>query len=255
MSKAMIIFVQSKNPDPYVNAITHCVIHRNVDDLYFIGNKEQAGKGFETLETIESIINRLTALATQHNIYNQVRDVMPRQISNRIMRVVFVQPQDIIQEIKARFPNTDNLVIDITGTNKQLAIDVASAYITEGLEHVCHFELADKVFSSDWKHSKLYHDLTGGVNYYEYIDLAEIGVVKTSFDKLKRISDDTISKYQQDESKKWAHNLSIIFGGALFGAFIPGFTGELAAGRTILVIVYTVMGIIGLGMIFWGLRE
>jgi hypothetical protein len=44
-------------------------------------------------------------------------------------------------------------------------------------------------------------------------------------------------------------------GSALVGAFIQGFITELSAGRKLTTAIYTVMGFIGMLMVFWALRR
>ena len=59
----------------------------------------------------------------------------------------------------------------------------------------------------------------------------------------------------RERKKRWYRELLIIFGSALFGAFIPGFTTELSTGRQLLIVVYTAMGFVGMLLLFLGLRR
>lgn len=60
---------------------------------------------------------------------------------------------------------------------------------------------------------------------------------------------------QAEHKKSWSREILIILGSALVGAFIQGFTTELSGGNTFLIAIYTVMGFIGILMVFWGLRR
>ncbi len=60
---------------------------------------------------------------------------------------------------------------------------------------------------------------------------------------------------QSEHKKNWSREILMIIGSALLGAFIQGFASELSTGNTILIATYTVMGFIGMIMIFWGLRK
>lgn len=53
----------------------------------------------------------------------------------------------------------------------------------------------------------------------------------------------------------WLHNILMVIGSALFGAFIQGFVTELWTGNITLTVVYTSMGFVGIFMIFWVLRK
>jgi hypothetical protein len=57
------------------------------------------------------------------------------------------------------------------------------------------------------------------------------------------------------KKETWSKELVIVVGGALLGAFIQGFITELSTGRTVLIVVYTVLGFIGMLLVFWGLRR
>jgi hypothetical protein len=60
---------------------------------------------------------------------------------------------------------------------------------------------------------------------------------------------------QSEQKKSWSREILMILGSALLGAFIQGFTTELSGGNTFLIAIYTIMGFLGMLMIFWGLRK
>ena len=59
------------------------------------------------------------------------------------------------------------------------------------------------------------------------------------------------SERKQSRSRE----LKIAIGGALFGAFVQGFINELSltTSRPIWIAIYTIVGFIGIFLIFWGL--
>jgi hypothetical protein len=59
----------------------------------------------------------------------------------------------------------------------------------------------------------------------------------------------------RERKKRWVRELLIVVGSALFGAFIPGFITELSAGHPFLIAVYTIMGFLGMLLVFIGLRR
>jgi hypothetical protein len=59
----------------------------------------------------------------------------------------------------------------------------------------------------------------------------------------------------RERKKRWSKDLLIVVGSALFGAFIPGFITELSAGHQLLIVVYTIMGFLGMLLVFLGLRR
>lgn len=60
---------------------------------------------------------------------------------------------------------------------------------------------------------------------------------------------------QSEQKRNWSREIFMILGSAFLGAFIQGFTTELSSGNTFLIATYTVMGFIGMLMVFWGLRK
>lgn len=190
MSKTLLLFIQSPNLDVYVNALTHCVKEEEAREVYFIGNKDVSGKGFELQEIINGIRQRLHNLAQEHQEYNDVLECLPKpaQLEARVIRTSFVRPQDVIPIIKRLSQNLDDCLVDITGCSKQLAGDVMSSFMANGIVHICHFELAVKAVSPEWKtmgKTMLYHDLTGVVTYYEYKDFSNPGTTLESFRRLR----------------------------------------------------------------------
>lgn len=64
----------------------------------------------------------------------------------------------------------------MTGCNKRVATDIVTSFLANGIAHVGHFELSNKVFDKAWSGTKMYHDLIQhGVGYYEYDDFSVAG--------------------------------------------------------------------------------
>lgn len=191
MNKTLLLFIQSQNIGVYVNVITHCVNHENVRDIIFIGNQVVAGRKFELTEFIAEIRTQVEDLADNYPQYKSSKLVIPNstQVNDRIMRVIFSRPQDLIPQIKQRFSKFEEILIDVSGCNKRLASDVMTSFMAAGIYHICQFELADKVYSDEWRQSrksKLYHDLhTDSVIYYEYDDFSAEGTTSESINKLR----------------------------------------------------------------------
>ena len=59
----------------------------------------------------------------------------------------------------------------------------------------------------------------------------------------------------RERRRRWYREPLIVFGSALFGAFIPGFITELSTGHQLLTVVYTGMGFFGLLLLFLGLSR
>jgi hypothetical protein len=74
---------------------------------------------------------------------------------------------------------------------------------------------------------------------------------------LKSHVDQAYENLTRTPSQSWAVHLMIIFGSALFGAFVPGFVVELTKvfPNPLVVGVYTVLGFFGLLLVFGGLRR
>jgi len=59
----------------------------------------------------------------------------------------------------------------------------------------------------------------------------------------------------RERKGRWYREPLVVFGSALFGAFIPGFITELSTGHQLLTVVYTAMGFSGMLLLFLGLRR
>jgi hypothetical protein len=164
MAKKLLIFIQSDNPGLYVNILTHCVQIEGIRDIYFAVNEGAVGKLSEAKDQIRKIKNKFEELLASHNEYQIAYSSMPLmpQIEERIVKVLFINPALSIKDLKRRFPDTGNLIVDISGCNKKVSSDVISSYISNGINHICCFELDDKVYSKEWRAnglSKMYHDI------------------------------------------------------------------------------------------------
>jgi hypothetical protein len=67
--------------------------------------------------------------------------------------------------------------------------------------------------------------------------------------------EEALSRVTKKRKDSWAQETGLIIGSSLFGAFVQGFVSEVSAGNTLLIVTYTLMGFIGLGIVFWSLRR
>lgn len=191
MTKQLLLFIQSDNPGLYVNILTHCVRFENVDSIYFAVNSGAVGNLSEDRGKIKKIKDRFEELSRNYpDQYKLARERMPslNQLEERIIRVLFTNPEFSIKDLKDKFHNIDNLIVDISGCNKKVSSDVISSYILNGIKHICCFELDDRVYSSEWKNqglSKDYHDIYRDIIYYEYIDFSKSGTTIKSFNRMR----------------------------------------------------------------------
>jgi hypothetical protein len=65
--------------------------------------------------------------------------------------------------------------------------------------------------------------------------------------------EEAIKIINRNRTTSWRKELLIVLGGALFGAFIQGFITEVWNKNPILIIIYVVVGFIGITMVFIGL--
>lgn len=61
-----------------------------------------------------------------------------------------------------------------------------------------------------------------------------------------------VVKYK--EHKGWGKELSTVVGAAFFGAFIPGFIDALPRHDTHALVIYTVLGFVGMFLVFLGIK-
>lgn len=186
--------MQITTVDAYVNLLTHCVKHEQVKELFFVGREALAGQEAELEELVRKIYARVAKLADEHSRsdYKSVQQYLPPEnlIKDHIIRLDFVRPHQSVLQLRKRFAGTNEIIVDITGANKQLAGDIMVSFMANGFNHVCHFVLNDKVFSPEWKSSGktlLYHDLIDddGVTRYTYSDFSKSEPAISSFGKLR----------------------------------------------------------------------
>ncbi|MBN8581882.1 MAG: hypothetical protein J0L96_14530 [Anaerolineae bacterium] len=67
--------------------------------------------------------------------------------------------------------------------------------------------------------------------------------------------DEALDTINSEKKQSWSRELLIILGGTFTGAFIQGFVSELSSGNTLLVAIYTILGFVGMFMVFLGLRR
>ena len=67
--------------------------------------------------------------------------------------------------------------------------------------------------------------------------------------------DEALDSINRDKKQTWSRELLIILGSAFVGAFIQGFISELSSGNSLLIATYTVLGFVGMFMVFLGLRK
>lgn len=67
--------------------------------------------------------------------------------------------------------------------------------------------------------------------------------------------DEALEAISKEKKQSWSHEMFITLGGAFIGAFIQGFISELSNGNRLLIAIYTILGFIGMLMVFWGLHR
>lgn len=237
MGKTLLIFRQSPTIDVYVNVLTHCIHHENVTDIYFIDDLVPKEKEYEAMEFMKKIYERINELAKHYQEYATVLSLFPRplQFQEKIIRIPFSSPDKGIKKIKEKFPDTLNVIVDISTCKKRLASDVITSFMVYGITHVCHFELSDKVYSPDWKTKKgsLIHELKeDSIAYYNYDDFSKDGTTVSSFNKLRK------------QGK--VINL-LLFVNIVLGLIIMGLIGFE---QTYVAIIFTAIGILTMSLGF-----
>ena len=55
--------------------------------------------------------------------------------------------------------------------------------------------------------------------------------------------------------RKWSTEVALIVGGALLGAFVQGFIEATAEAKLPLIVIYVLLGFLGVGIVVWALRR
>ncbi|HRJ76842.1 MAG TPA: hypothetical protein PLX90_12655 [Anaerolineales bacterium] len=187
MAKTLLLLVQSPNIDTYVNVLTHCVQHEQVENIIFVGREGLANESTSD-ELVRKISVRVRQLAEQYDEYKSASQTLPpdEKLKERIERIDFLRPHLSLAHLKEKFGKSENVIVDITAASTQVSNSLMASFMTDGFEHICYFALHDKVYSSDWGKTKLYHDLVSkGQTNYSYSDFSKSDSIKYSFDKLR----------------------------------------------------------------------
>lgn len=67
--------------------------------------------------------------------------------------------------------------------------------------------------------------------------------------------EEAVKILRRKQERRWSKELFIIIGSTFIGAFIPGFINELALNNDLFVVIYTILGFIGIAMVFFGLQS
>jgi len=69
--------------------------------------------------------------------------------------------------------------------------------------------------------------------------------------------DQALEEINRERTQSGGRQLLTLIGGALFGAFIPGFVTELTAAKphVVPIAIYTGLGLVGMLLVFMGLRR
>ena len=188
MAKTLLLLVQSPNIDTYVNVLTHCIKHEQVENIVFVCREGLANESMSD-ELVEKIYVRIRQLVEQHSEYKSVSQSLPsdERRKDKIEHIDFLRPHLSLARLKGKFGKSENIIIDVTAASTEVSNSLMASLMTGGFEHICYFALHDKVYSSNWGKTKLYHDLVDnkGQASYSYSDFSKSESIKYSFDKLR----------------------------------------------------------------------
>lgn len=162
MAKVLLIFVISPNPDPYVNAMAHCVQLHGVDKIVLVQITEPPMPPMihdfgEFLQ--EDMWRRIDGLARDQYVkrnpetkqFRETRMSLPdgfalyerlRQlfVDKDQARVNYQYLRQQMIELKRRYHPAE-VMVDITGAPKRLAADILASCLATGIKDVFTFEL------------------------------------------------------------------------------------------------------------------
>jgi hypothetical protein len=107
-------------------------------------------------------------------------------------------------------------------------------------------------------HDNATGELTKEVERYSLILLYESKVIafNENSDEVQSVhvkrASERLEKFQ---AINWKIELSKIIGGTLLGVFIPGFITSIAPLNIVALVLYTLSGLVGLSLVFMGIRN
>jgi hypothetical protein len=205
MSKALYLFVTSERPDPYVNAIAHCVLYTSVDTIVFIhirgtsGNASEADLSAVALRNVQIQMDRLasgeyryfdTEKAGQTMRLSEVyapeqlaafkatyARCLEKEVSWANHQIAYATLRDDLAKLKR---DEKDSLFDVTSISKSLLGDVIAASILEGIDSLYTLDLrARPNFDEPWR--MLLHEGSNGVKAstdYAYVNIVDTPVFR-----------------------------------------------------------------------------
>ena len=204
MSKRLYIFVDSERPDPYFNAVVHCILYENVRFVTFMhilglpgsdgqataDQKELAG---EVSSRVRMLLEGL-AKEAKYTFYTDRDDNRSVAIAEQegegiaeAVRVYYSQARacgvsyseenvrypDLRTRLREMAKNRRDTIVDVTAVKKRYLGDIVAAALLEGVKPVYTFDLPRQDFETPWR--VLIHSLapTSPKREYKYIDIVD----------------------------------------------------------------------------------
>ena len=176
MGKTHFLFLFSKRPDSYVNAMAHAFDKMDVSAVKFI-YVEGIATGLsqkEASDVSKDIWNRLSSLAQVADVYKRIYE---RLLDRETKAIDYDSIRRQLSALVKKAGGPRHCIVDLTGAAKGPSIDIFSLCLALGIKSVYLFELTDP-FDRANPDDSLYHNL--GDSGYRYTCLSITAPVKAS---------------------------------------------------------------------------
>jgi hypothetical protein len=206
-SKSIYLFVTSQRPDPYVNAIAHCVLHASVERVVFIHVRGTPGAADEidlSAVALRNVQIQMDLLANGQYRYfdgessgktvnlgdvygpqelSELKDLYLRCLQQNVnwshRQIAYSALRYELSRMKSEAPNS---LFDVTSVSKSLLGDIIAAAILEDIDAFYTFDLRIKPnFDEPWR--MLIHEARGASalqdRRYAYVNMVDTPVFRS----------------------------------------------------------------------------
>ncbi len=192
MAKTLFLFVTSRRPDAYCNAITYCVEKMEVDRVVCVNIKEMPSTmneadphqiSDEIKQFIRYLFNGKYASYKAHELILSDLEKSGYEVYQRCFEkvtewtVLTIEYKNLRTAIKNFIRRNPGCIFDVTSLKKHLMADILACCIAMGMKNVYSFDLKIPL---DFEHSEsmLYHSL--GKDDFLYTNLLDSEPVRES---------------------------------------------------------------------------
>lgn len=197
------IFVYGQNPYTYINAISHCIEHKNTGSVFIIGIAHEDEKGNIAEPEPGNILSKISLelknlskgnyeynRETKSNVYVEIADKDGLDIYERSSKILnghsgneTIEHTYLGEKLKEIISRNRDAIIDVTSLKKNLLVEVTTIALANNFKEVYSSEIINKKASHNEK--DLYHTLKKH-SQFKYRNIMDSKHIEDSLKKIFR---------------------------------------------------------------------